>query len=204
MVLDPVWPIQSSCRRYCCCRCRFCFRCYRCYRFVTVIPVMVPAVRYCRYMLYWLWLVASRLVDWFGSIILCFRLKALSLFLPPAIIFSFLPIRIVSILLVNTLLSSTLSMLSCQLIRLDASNSRSRVDEASFFLLLLPAKILLAFLLPLIQPSFFVVLVTLASYPYSYCSCSCIPLVVDVILVALLVYYVLSPWHKRVLDSCRL
>jgi len=61
----------------------------------------------------------------------------------------------------------------------------------ALLLLLPPAKTLLAFLLPLIQPSFFVVLVTLASYPYPYpyCSCSCITLVaVDI--VTLLVLWV--------------
>ena len=107
------------------------------------------------------------------------------------IIFSF------SMLLVNTLLSSTLSMLSCQLIRLDASNSRSRVDEASsssrwwgfamlFFLLLLPSKRLLSFLLPTNTTFLFVVLVlviALASYPYSL---ALVVLGIDTLLVLVL------------------
>jgi len=86
--------------------------------------------------------------------------------------------------LVNTLLSdasmpsassilSTLSALSIDPSLDAATRPRPVDDEASrccssscFYQL----KILLSFLLPPIQPSFFVVLITLASYSYPYCS----------------------------------
>jgi len=160
---------------------------------------MIPAVRYCRCacidLAYYSIFQSARLgnqLDTRFDIDYCFTAYGVVTWFPACgIIFSF------SMLLVNTLLSSTLSMLSCQLIRLDASNSRSRVDEASsssrwwgfamlFFLLLLPSKRLLSFLLPTNTTFLFVVLVlviALASYPYSL---ALVVLGIDTLLVLVL------------------
>jgi len=166
-ILLPVWAVW----------CSFYYRCrsYWFDWFVTVVPVMIPAVRYCR----------CKVLTWF-QLNLSIRLTASVLELLPGLwyyLFSFNSYRFSS-----QYSSRRCCRLHCfvdryfswHLWHLWQFNPRSRCDLVvswwwGFAMLFYRLKDYYLFFFQPIQPPFFFVLVTLASYSYSsrsWCSCS--------------------------------